>query len=184
MIFFLYLKKFCLDAGFGGQYSPTVNGRNSSIDNLRLAKGVGNYLLNKGQLVFLTRTNLEYVDVISRASFSSYVGCNLFISLKRNSADQALNAGVEIRIPMNFTNNDLLFRNITLENLLSPGISKPHVHQITIDETVLNRASSPSITLFLLFLPNLRENMLFDEYFSLWCEIIGNSLLNFSNLIV
>ena len=184
MLFLIYFKKICLDAGFGGESSPSGYGSNSSIDNLKIAQGVGDFLFKKGLTIFLTRTALGNLDVSSRVSFSSYVGCDLFLSLKRNKAEQNINTGIEIRVGMNYTKNDIVFRNGTLKKLLSLGIANSHVHEIKLDETVLNRSSSPSITLFLLFISNFRENLLFEEYFDLWCENIGDSIINFTNYIV
>jgi len=173
----VFSAKICLDPGFGGASSIFSGSRNSSIDNLRLSKGVGEILQKFGHTVYLVRTHLGSVTMTNRVSFASYVGCDIYYSLKRNAADTSKSIGIETRTRFFYSRNDMLLRNNTLNAIQSVGMSPIISYKTTMNETVLTNSPCPAAQIYLLFISNRRENLLFDEFFFQWCDAIANSLI-------
>jgi len=112
-----------IDAGHGGKdVGAEYNGRYEKDDNLALALLVEDKLQEKGIDVALTRDDDTFISLAKRCRIANRKEAELFVSLHRNSAENA--RGVEIWVNSDKPENDTLLAENILKNLDEAGISK------------------------------------------------------------
>lgn len=90
--------KVCIDAGHGGKDPGAVNKkRHEKNDNLEMALKVENILQSQGVEVVMTRSKDVDVSLASRTSLANREGCDLFLSIHRDSFGSTAN-GVTVYV--------------------------------------------------------------------------------------
>ncbi len=172
----------CIDPGHGGNDAGTeVDGRYEKDDNIRLALEVGKKLKEKGFKVVYTRKSDTYVSLEERADFANKKRASYFLSLHRNSAENAV-SGVEAWISTTATLQEQTIAECILEEINKVGYGEDrgvkrgyqgdplqnyHVNAATI---------MPSCLLEMGFMSTAIDNVLFDEKFSEYAQAIADGI--------
>lgn len=170
-----------IDAGHGGNdVGAEYNGRYEKDDNLALALLVENKLQEKGIDVVLTRDDDSFISLENRCKFANRKKAQLFVSLHRNSAENA--RGVEIWVNSDKPENDTLLAENILKNLDEAGISqnrgvKYGYAQGDGDYYVNSHTDMPSCLVELGFINSEEDNSLFDQNMNLYAEAVAEAIM-------
>lgn len=156
-----------IDAGHGGKdYGAIYGNRNEKDDNLNLALLVYEELEKMGVDAELTRDSDKKVSLEKRCSFANRKKAELFVSLHRNSAENA--RGVEIWISSEEPYDDTKLAQDILEGLDNVGISKNRGIKAGYargdgDYYVNSHTKMTSCLVELGFINNETDNKLYDD---------------------
>ena len=173
---FLNLKRVCIDPGFGLEDQASKQ----SADNLLISREMAKILSKKGYSPYLTRTSSVDTYIRTRYHFANYIGCDLLITMKRNTFNDSLikTIGIQSHVRPLYNKNDLILQNETLSYALSLGKSQQHNARLEMEEGVQMYSASPSTVLFLLFKTNRLEDNLFYEYHPQYAKLIVDGIIN------
>ena len=88
--------KICIDAGHGGHDPGAVNGIYKEADiALQIALRLGSLLEKNGNEVVYTRKNDTFIELYDRCKIANTTGCDCFVSIHLNSADNKQAHGTE-----------------------------------------------------------------------------------------
>ena len=176
-------KKFCIDAGFGNDLSP--QNTKQGLDNFMISQEIGKFLSKSGHSAYFTRISDEQTNIRTRYHFSNYVGCDLLITMKRNSVEGIGGLGIEAYVRPLYNIDDALLTNRSLEYAASLGKSNIRFNEIkAMEEGVQMYSASPSTAFFLTFLTSEREEIIFQEYHKDYAKLIADALVNASSAFI
>ena len=176
--------RFCIDPGFDGTWDNPKT-KDIGVHTLLVSKEIAKHIANAGHVCYLTRVDMSGVGVRNRFQFGNYIGCDMFLTVKRNTNDEVETAiGIDALVPVNsFTHNDWILRNNTIQAALSVGQSVEREDMFYTDDSANVYSSSPTTVLFLLFY-NERENSVFFEYYKEYAEAIATAMINSTNYFI
>ncbi len=166
-----------IDAGHGGKdYGAIYGDRNEKDDNLNLALLVYDNLEEMGIDAELTRDSDKKVSLEKRCSFANRKKAELFVSLHRNSAENA--RGVEIWISSEEPYEDSKLAEDILTGLDGVGISKNRGVKTGFargdgDYYINSHTVMPSCLVELGFINNDTDNKLFDDNLESYAQVIA-----------
>lgn len=169
-----------IDAGHGGKdVGAEYNGRYEKDDNLALVLLVADKLREKGIDVALTRDDDTFISLEKRCRIANRKEAQLFVSLHRNSAENA--KGVEIWVSSDKPEKDTLLAENILNNLDEAGISqnrgvKYGYAQGDGDYYVNSHTAMPSCLVELGFINSEEDNNLYDQNLNLYAEAIADAI--------
>ena len=170
--------KVWIDAGHGGSASGAVNGsRMEKNDTLRLAKLVQAAFERCGVQTVMTRTSDVYLSLADRTNLENRSGCDLAVSLHRNSAS-ADACGVEIWLHHAAPASYVQWAQLVLKELQAVGISKNrgvkkgYIGDTNADYAVNRDTKAPSMMIELGFISNAGDNRDYDAKLTQYAEAI------------
>ena len=170
--------KVWIDAGHGGSASGAVNGsRMEKNDTLRLAKLVQAAFERCGVQTVMTRTSDVYLSLADRTNLENRSGCDLAVSLHRNSAS-ADACGVEIWLHHAAPEAYVQWAQLVLGELQAVGISKNrgvkkgYIGDVNADYAVNRDTKAPSMMIELGFISNAGDNRDYDAKLPQYAEAI------------
>ena len=169
-----------IDAGHGGHdVGAEYNGRYEKNDNLALALLVADKLREKGIDVALTRDDDTFISLENRCKIANKKEAQLFVSLHRNSAENA--KGVEIWVSSDKPKNDTMLAENILNNLDEAGIAqnrgvKYGYAQGDGDYYVNSHTAMPSCLVELGFINSEEDNDLYDDNLDSYAQAIADAI--------
>lgn len=169
-----------IDPGHGGKDAGAVYGeRYEKDDNLALALLVNEKLGEMGIESALTRTKDKQISLENRCMFANLKRADWFVSLHRNSAEDA--KGVEIWISSDSSDKDKALAENILEALDNAGISqnrgvKSGYARGDGDYYVNSHTDMPSCLVELGFINSETDNKLFDENIEAYAQAIAEAI--------
>ncbi len=166
-----------IDAGHGGKdYGAIYGDRNEKDDNLNLALLVYEELEKMGVDAELTRDSDKKVSLEKRCSLANRKKAELFVSLHRNSAENA--RGVEIWISSEEPDEDSKLAQDILAGLDEVGISKNRGVKAGFargdgDYYVNSHTDMTSCLVELGFINNDTDNKLYDDNLEAYAQAIA-----------
>ncbi len=201
----------CIDAGHGGSDPGAISGsRYEKNDTLRVALEVKRVLLEQGVTVTMTRSgdtrlvdSNSKLDLYARTDLANAAGCDVFVSIHRNSASSSYVSGLEIYThnPANDNSTDETIRPthsadsnkhevdpILCENLMnelaSVGYTKRFIREgsggggdTSEDYTVNRRTNMPSCLIELGYITNASDNALLDNNLKAIAKAIAKGIM-------
>lgn len=173
----------CIDPGHGGDDSGAVSGdRQEKDDNLRLALALRDSLrtLRPDIETVLTRDSDVYITLEGRCESSRRADADLFVSLHRNSAEDA--SGVELWCSSDRDGDDTALAEAILRGLRDVGISEDRGVKYGTAENpkgnyyVLGHASSPACLVELGFMGSEEDNRLLDERLTRYADAMAEAI--------
>ena len=170
-----------IDAGHGGSdVGAEYNGRYEKDDNLALALLVAENLKNKGVDVKLTRDDDSFISLAKRCKIANLKKALLFVSLHRNSANDA--SGVEIWVSSKKPEKDIQLAENILSALDEAGISqnrgvKSGYARENGDYYINSHSNMPSCLVELGFINSEKDNELFDKNLNSYAEAIAETII-------
>ena len=192
-------KLIILDAGHGGRDPGALSttGRRESDDNLRFCLALEPVLVRQGFRVEQTRREDVFVSVNDRWAMANRLNADLFYSQHRNSAQRhdangrpmfnpngspVLNTaahGVENWIRNNPSAQSRAIAEAVLEEWVRVGVQANRGIRMTGNFGILNNARMPATMTELGFMPNERDNQLFDQNFDRYVEGAARGICEF-----
>ena len=169
-----------IDAGHGGNdVGAEYNGRYEKDDNLALALLVADKLSEKGVDVALTRDDDTFISLEKRCMFANRKKAQLFVSLHRNSAENA--KGVEIWVSNDKPEKDTSLAENILNNLDEAGITQNRgvkfgYAQGDGDYYVNSHTDMPSCLVELGFINSEEDNFLYDQNLDSYAEAVVEAI--------
>ena len=180
--------KVWIDAGHGGSASGAVNGsRMEKDDTLKLAKLVQSAFERCGAQTVMTRTADVYVSLSDRTNLENRSGCDLAVSLHRNSAS-ADACGVEIWLHHLAPASYVQWAELVLKELQAVGISKNrgvkkgYRGDANADYAVNRDTKAPSMMIELGFISNAGDNRDYDAKLPQYAEAIVKGCCNWKGV--
>lgn len=175
-----------IDPGHGGDDSGAVfNGRNEKDDNLKIALLVKEKLDDMGISAELTRKSDKFISLEKRCKIANSRKAKFFVSLHRNSAENA--QGVEIWIRDDSPEEDYLLAENILNSLDNAGISQNrgvkagYARKDGNNYYVNTHTDMPSCLVELGFINNENDNKLFDEKNEEYAQAVAEGIINSLN---
>ena len=174
----------CIDAGHGGNdVGAYLDKRYEKEDTLRIAKLVKQYLEEQDIKVILTRDSDEAVSLGKRCKIANKKLADVFVSLHRNSSEDAQANGIEIWTNSQKANDDIELAESILDELekteiqSNRGIKNGSIKGENTNYYVLNNTNMPSCLIELGFISNEEDNKLLDENIEAYAKAIANGIL-------
>lgn len=175
-----------IDPGHGGDDLGAVfNGRNEKDDNLKIALLVKENLDDMGISAELTRKSDKFISLEKRCKIANSRKAELFVSLHRNSAENA--NGVEIWIRNDSPQKDSELAENILESLdkagisLNRGVKAGYARDDGQNYYVNTHTDMPSCLVELGFINNETDNKLFDDNTEKYAQAIADGIKNSLN---
>lgn len=180
----------CVDAGHGGSDSGSLANyttRYEKDDNLSIALATQKYLEeikdkdNINMQIIMTRTDDTFVSLDDRCSIANDANADLFVSLHRNSAENA--NGVEVWVHSSEPAPDCRLAYNILMSLQDVGISKNkgvrfgYIEDPSLDYQVNRETNMPSCLVELGFMSSVDDNALFDKNVDKYGKAIAQSIV-------
>lgn len=172
-----------IDPGHGGDDLGAVfNGRNEKDDNLKIALLVKDKLDDMGIFAELTRKSDKFISLEKRCKIANSKNAKLFVSLHRNSAENA--NGVEIWIRNDSPQKDYELAENILESLdkagisLNRGVKAGYAREDGKNYYVNTHTDMPSCLVELGFINNKTDNKLFDDNIEKYAQAIADGIKN------
>lgn len=171
-----------IDAGHGGHdVGAEYNGRYEKDDNLAVALLVADKLREKGIDVVLTRDDDTFISLEKRCKIANRKKAQLFVSLHRNSADNA--RGVEIWVSSNKPQKDTQLAENIMNSLDEAGITqnrgvKYGYAQGNGNYYVNSHTFMPSCLVELGFMNSEEDNVMFDQNLDAYAQAIADAIEN------
>ena len=170
-----------IDPGHGGDDPGAVyNGRNEKDDNLRIALLVKDKLDDMGISAELTRKSDKFISLEKRCKIANSRKAELFVSLHRNSAENA--NGVEIWIKDDSPQKDSELAENILEMLdnagisLNRGIKAGYAREDGQNYYINTHTDMSSCLVEIGFINNETDNKLFDENIDEYAQAIAEGI--------
>ncbi len=170
-----------IDPGHGGDDPGAVyNGRNEKDDNLRIALLVKDKLDDMGISAELTRKSDKFISLEKRCKIANSRKAELFVSLHRNSAENA--NGVEIWIKDDSPQKDSELAENILEMLdnagisLNRGVKAGYAREDGQNYYINTHTDMPSCLVEIGFINNETDNKLFDENIDEYAQSIAEGI--------
>lgn len=170
-----------IDPGHGGDdFGAVFNNRYEKDDNLALALLVKKKLDDMGVSAELTRKTDKFISLEKRCAIANTKNVELFVSLHRNSAENA--QGVEIWIRDDSPEPDYILAENILQSLDSVGISENrgvkagYAREDGQNYYVNSHTDMPSCLVELGFINNENDNNLFDENLESYAQAIAEAI--------
>lgn len=170
-----------IDPGHGGDDPGAVyNGRNEKDDNLRIALLVKDKLDDMGISAELTRKSDKFISLEKRCKIANSRKAELFVSLHRNSAENA--NGVEIWIKDDSPQKDSELAENILEMLdnagisLNRGVKAGYAREDGQNYYINTHTDMPSCLVEIGFINNETDNKLFDENIDEYAQAIAEGI--------
>lgn len=170
-----------IDPGHGGKdVGAEYNGRYEKEDNFEISLKVYQILKDNGIEVALTRDDDKYVSLENRCRIANFKKAEIFVSLHRNSADNA--KGVEIWISSNADKKEINLANGIMNGLSEIGISlergvKKGYAQGDGDYYINKYTKMSSCLVELGFINNETDNELFDRNADAYANAIADAII-------
>ena len=170
-----------IDAGHGGNdVGAEYNGRYEKDDNLALALLVAEKLKEKDIDVGLTRDDDSFISLAKRCKIANFKKSQLFVSLHRNSANNA--NGVEIWVSSKKPEKDIQLAENILSALDEAGISqnrgvKSGYARGSGDYYINSHSNMSSCLVELGFINSEQDNELFDKNIDAYAEAIADAII-------
>ncbi|MEE1012601.1 MAG: N-acetylmuramoyl-L-alanine amidase [Acutalibacteraceae bacterium] len=170
-----------IDAGHGGNdVGAEYNGRYEKDDNLALALLVADKLSEKGIDVALTRDDDTFISLEKRCMFANRKKAQLFVSLHRNSAENA--KGVEIWVSNDKPEKDTSLAENILNNLDEAGITQNRGVKFGYAQGdgnyyVNSHTNMPSCLVELGFINSEEDNFLYDQNLDSYAEAVAKAII-------
>ncbi len=172
----------CIDAGHGGEDCGAIgsDGRYEKDDNLALALAVEQALADQDVAVVMTRSEDEQVSLKERCNIANSSNAVLFVSIHRNSADNADASGVEIWTASQGHGETMA--SYILENLEAAGISENRGVQSGTSQSedsdyyVNKHTVMPSCLIEMGFVTNEEDNALLDANMETYAKAIADGI--------
>ena len=170
-----------IDAGHGGNdVGAEYNGRYEKDDNLALALLVADKLSEKGIDVALTRDDDTFISLEKRCVFANRKEAQLFVSLHRNSAENA--KGVEIWVSNDKPEKDTSLAENILNNLDEAGITQNRGVKFGYAQGdgnyyVNSHTNMPSCLVELGFINSEEDNFLYDQNLDSYAEAVAKAII-------
>lgn len=171
----------CIDPGHGGKDNGSdYRLRYEKTDNLKIARALEAYLVEKDVQVIMTRSDDTFLSLEARTSFANEKGADYLVSLHRNSGD---GNGVEIWIDSKKDEETVTLADNILKGLEGVGIQrsrgvKSGTQKSSSEDYYVNLHSRmPSCIVELGFMNSVEDNRLFDEHFTEYARAIGDAVL-------
>ena len=158
----------CLDPGHGGNDRGTSwEERLEKEDNLRMALALKEALEEENIYVLLTRSDDTEVSLEDRVAFANENGADLYLSLHRNSAEDA--CGVELWLAEAASAQSQELAELLRSALVSVGVQNDRGVRYGTQSGVgsyyvLQYTAMPAVLLELGFIQDEEDNRLFDDY--------------------
>lgn len=177
----------CVDAGHGGSDSGSLANyttRYEKDDNLSIALATQKYLekiKDVDMKIIMTRTDDTFVSLDDRCSIANNAKADLFVSLHRNSAENA--NGVEVWVHSSEPAADCRLAYNILMSLQDVGISKNkgvrfgYIEDPSLDYQVNRETNMPSCLVEVGFMSSVDDNALFDRNVDRYGEVIAESIV-------
>lgn len=176
----------CVDAGHGGKDVGSLANytqRYEKDDNLNIALSVQKYLENSGEdiVVLMTRDTDVFVELDDRCIIANERKADLFVSLHRNSAENA--NGVEVWVHNDEPAADCRLAYNILVGLEKVGISKNkgvrfgYIGQPDANYQVNRETTMPSCLVELGFMDSAEDNALFDKNLDSYAKAIADAII-------
>lgn len=170
-----------IDPGHGGDDPGAVyNGRNEKDDNLRIALLVKDKLDDMGISAELTRKSDKFISLEKRCKIANSRKAEFFVSLHRNSAENA--NGVEIWIKDDSPQKDSELAENILEMLdnagisLKRGVKAGYAREDGQNYYINTHTDMPSCLVEIGFINNETDNKLFDENIDEYAQAIAEGI--------
>ena len=169
-----------IDAGHGGHdVGAEYNGRYEKDDNLAVALFVADKLRERGIDVELTRDDDTFISLEKRCKIANRKKAQLFVSLHRNSADNA--KGVEIWVSSNKPQKDTQLAENIMNGLDEAGITqnrgvKYGYAQGNGNYYVNSHTFMPSCLVELGFMNSEEDNAMFDQNLDAYAQAIADAI--------
>lgn len=169
-----------IDAGHGGHdVGAEYNGRYEKDDNLAVALLVADKLRERGIDVELTRDDDTFISLEKRCKIANRKKAQLFVSLHRNSADNA--KGVEIWVSSNKPPKDTQLAENIMNSLDEAGITqnrgvKYGYAQGNGNYYVNSHTFMPSCLVELGFMNSEEDNAMFDQNLDAYAQAIADAI--------
>lgn len=170
-----------IDPGHGGKDAGAeYNGRLEKNDNLEISTRVSQILKDNGIRVAMTRDDDSFISLEKRVKTANFRKAKLYISLHRNSAENA--KGVEIWVSSNADDEEIFLASQILNELSDAGISqnrgvKKGYAQGDGDYYVNKYSRMSSCLVELGFINSQIDNDLFDENIDSYSRAISEAIL-------
>ena len=169
-----------IDAGHGGHdVGAEFNGRYEKDDNLAVALLVADKLRERGIDVELTRDDDTFISLEKRCKIANRKKAQLFVSLHRNSADNA--RGVEIWVSSNKPQKDTQLAENIMNSLDEAGVTqnrgvKYGYAQGNGNYYVNSHTFMPSCLVELGFMNSEEDNAMFDQNLDAYAQAIADAI--------
>ena len=170
-----------IDPGHGGtDIGAEYDGRYEKDDNLAVALLVNEKLQDMGVDSRLTRDEDKFISLEKRCKIANRKNAQAFVSLHRNSAENA--EGVEIWISSNEPKADLALAESIMQALDGAGISQNrgvkagYARGDGKDYYVNSHTDMPSCLVELGFMNSETDNELFDSKLDAYAEAIARAI--------
>ena len=171
----------CIDPGHGGYDSGAeFSGRNEKDDNLAVALLVRDELEKAGIRTCITRDEDEFISLSKRCRIANRHRAKLFVSLHRNSADNA--KGIEIWIHSDAPEQDSALAQNILDELdgagisLNRGVKSGFAREDGENYYVNSNTNMPSCLVELGFINSEEDNDLLDKNMEKYAAAIARGI--------
>lgn len=171
-----------VDPGHGGTDQGASNGdRLESEDNLTLALAVRDELEARGVTVVMSREDDTTLTLAERVAAAEAAGADIFLSLHRNSSDDADACGLEIWTAETCSELSTSLAGAICVALAETGIQdnrgvKTGSQSGTGDYYVLLYTSMPAVLVEMGFISNETDNTLFDKNLNAYAAAIAEAV--------
>ncbi|MGN0606430.1 MAG: N-acetylmuramoyl-L-alanine amidase [Oscillospiraceae bacterium] len=176
----------CIDAGHGGNDPGSLAGyteRYEKDDNLTVALATQKYLEKSTEdiRVIMTRDSDEFISLDDRCTIANTQKADLFVSLHRNSAENA--SGVEVWVHNDEPAPDCRLAYNILVALEKVGISKNkgvrfgYISDPALNYQVNRETDMPSCLVELGFMSSTDDNALFDKNVDAYGKAIAEAII-------
>ncbi len=172
-----------IDPGHGGKdVGAEYNGRYEKDDNLNISLKVSELLEKNGITVAMTRDKDKFISLEKRCRIANFRKAKIFVSIHRNSADNA--KGVEIWISSKADDEETELAKKILNALSKVGISldrgvKNGYAQGDGDYFINKHTKMSSCLVELGFINNEKDNELFDRNIDEYAKAIANAITEY-----
>lgn len=176
-----------VDPGHGGADQGASNGdRLESEDNLTLALAVREALEARGVTVVMSREDDTTISLTERVAAAEAASADIFLSLHRNSADEADACGLEV-----WTAESCSELSTSLAGAICVALAETDIQENrgvktgsqsgTGDYYVLLYTSMPAVLVEMGFISNEEDNSLFDRNVDNYAAAIAEALVETYN---
>ena len=157
--------KICIDAGHGSKDPGAVNGKWKEADiALQIALRLGSLLEKNGNEVVYTRKDDTFIELYDRCKIANNAGCDCFVSIHLNSADNKQAHGTETLVYGPSSERACKLAEIVNRNIVSSTKFRDRGVKYRPELCVLKRTNMPAILVETGFISNDEEleNLLSD----------------------
>lgn len=176
----------CIDAGHGGSDPGSISNytqRFEKDDNLSVALATQKYLEQSDidMEILMTRTDDTFITLDDRCSLANNANADLFVSLHRNSADDA--NGVEVWVHNEEPAADCRLAYNILVELENVGISRNkgvrfgYITDPDLNYQVNRETNMPSCLVELGFMSSVEDNTLFDTHVDEYGKAVADAVI-------